>query len=251
MPRPADWIVPRWPAPTRVQALFTTRAGGVSAAPCDSLNLGLHVGDDPVAVARNRAILRAGLPAEPLWLQQVHGTRVARLDEGFAGGEADAAVTRNAATVCAVMVADCLPVLLCDRDASVVACVHAGWRGLSAGVLERTLDEMDCPRDRILAWMGPAIGPRAFEVGHDVRDAFLSTRREDAACFRDKSPGAGGEPKWWADLPELARRRLRRAGVEAVYGAQDCTFSDRQRFFSHRRDGRCGRHAALIWMHSR
>lgn len=247
----ADWIVPRWPAPARVQALFTTRAGGVSAAPYDSLNLGLHVGDRLADVARNREIVRATLPAEPLWLQQVHGTYVARPDAGFPGGEADAALTRSPGTVCAVMVADCLPVLLCDRDASVVACAHAGWRGLSAGVLERTLDEMDCPRDRVLAWMGPAIGPHAFEVGRDVRDAFLSARREDAACFRDKAPGAGGEPKWWADLPELARRRLRRAGVEALYGGKHCTFSDPQRFFSHRRDGRCGRHAALIWMDAR
>ena len=248
MPRHPDWIVPQWPAPTRIAALFTTRAGGVSTAPYDSLNLGLHVGDRTQAVLRNRYILRNALPADPVWLQQVHGTHVACLDDGAPQREADAAVTRRPHTVCAVMVADCMPVLLCDRDASVVACAHAGWRGLSAGVVEATLAAMDCRADCTLAWLGPAIGPQAFEVGADVRDSFLSRHPDDAACFHDKASGSRGEPKWWADLPELARRRLHRAGVRSVYGGRECTVSDRTRFFSHRRDGHCGRHAALIWM---
>lgn len=201
------------------------------------------------AVLRNRDILRNALPADPVWLQQVHGSHVACLDDGAPQREADAAVTRRPHTVCAVMVADCMPVLLCNREASVVGCAHAGWRGLSAGVVEATLAAMDCRPDRILAWLGPAIGPQAFEVGADVRDSFLSRHSDDAACFHDKAPGPRGEPKWWADLAELTRRRLHRAGVHSVYGGHECTVSDRTRFFSHRRDGHCGRHAALIWMH--
>jgi len=248
MHRHADWIVPEWPAPPAVASLMTTRAGGVSAPPFDSLNLGTHVGDAPEAVARNRSLLREALPSEPVWLQQVHGTHVARLDDGFRGEPADAAVTRVMGRVCAVMVADCLPVLLCDRGGSVVASAHAGWRGLSAGVLEATLAAMACPAQRILAWLGPAIGPDAFEVGEDVRAAFLSAHAPDADCFREKAPGAGGDPKWWADLPALARRRLVRAGVGSVHGGGLCTHSDPARFFSHRRDGRSGRHAALIWL---
>lgn len=247
---PVDWIAPDWPAPANVRGLITTRTGGVSAPPYASLNLGTHVGDDPGTVARNRALLRETLPADPHWLRQVHGTQVAHLDEasGNAEPEADAAMTRRAGTVCVVMIADCLPVLLCDRDGSVVACAHAGWRGLSGGVLEATLRAMDCQSDRVLAYLGPAIGPSAFEVGAEVRDAFMQSHAEDAACFHTKAPGQAGEPKWWADLPGLARRRLQRNGVTSVYGGRDCTYGDSTRFFSHRRDGRSGRHAALIWM---
>jgi len=247
---PVDWIAPDWPAPANVGALITTRNGGMSMPPYDSFNLGTHVGDDPGAVARNRALLREVLPGDPHWLRQVHGARVARLDEAAAAAEpeADAAVARRTGTVCAVLIADCLPVLLCDRDGSVVACAHAGWRGLSAGVLPATLRAMDCPPDRVLAYLGPAIGPRAFEVGADVRDAFVRVHAEDAECFRTKTPTSEGEPKWWADLPELARRGLQRSGVTRVYGGGDCTHAQSTRFFSHRRDGRSGRHAALIWM---
>ncbi len=248
MPQPAEWIVPDWPAPAVVGALMTTRAGGNSRAPYDCLNLGTHVGDDPGAVARNRAVLRAALPAEPCWLMQVHGARVARLDHDYQGEDADAAVTRTRGRVCAVMIADCLPVLLCDRDGAAVGAAHAGWRGLSAGVLEATLDAMACEPPRVLAWLGPAIGPRAFEVGAEVRAAFLSAHAQDECCFRAKASGPSGELKWWADLPELARRRLRRKGVQAVFGGHDCTVEDPSRFFSHRRDGRSGRHAALIWL---
>ncbi|MCC7549535.1 MAG: peptidoglycan editing factor PgeF [Burkholderiales bacterium] len=251
MQRHADWIVPDWPAPAPVAAFMTTRAGGFSEPPFDSLNLGTHVGDDPGTVARNRARLREALPAEPVWLRQVHGTHVARPDAGFHGEEADAAVTRAPHTVCAVMVADCLPVLFCDLEASVVACAHAGWRGLSGGVLEATLAAMGCPPGRVVAWLGPAIGPRAFEVGADVHEAFVSHHGQDEACFRPKAPGTRGESKWWADLAGLARRRLGRAGIHAVHGGHDCTVEDRARFFSHRRDGRSGRHAALIWLRAR
>lgn len=248
MPLHPDWIVPDWPAPAAVGALMTTRAGGVSRPPCDALNLGMHVGDDPDAVARNRSLLQEVLPAQPCWLQQVHGRHVARLDQGWSGEAADAAVTRTPGRVCVVMVADCLPVLLCDRDGCVVAAAHAGWRGLSAGVLEATVAAMEVAPRRILAWLGPVIGPGAFEVGREVREAFVSAHAQDEGCFQPKSPGADGTPKWFADLPELARRRLHRAGVQAHYGGRDCTFAQPARFFSHRRDGRSGRHAALVWL---
>lgn len=248
MHRHPDWIVPEWPAPDNVAGLITTRAGGFSLPPFDSLNLALHVGDDPHAVARNRARVRQALPAEPCWLQQVHGVRVAHLGANARGGEADAAVTRTRATVCTVMVADCLPLLLCDRAGTVVACAHAGWRGLSAGVVEATLHAMDCATDQVLAYLGPAIGAHAFEVGGDVRQAFAAAHAQDTDCFRDKAPGRDAQPRWWADLAELVRRRLQRAGVQYIHGGDCCTFHDRTRFYSHRRDGRTGRHAAFIWL---
>lgn len=236
-------ILPDWPAPARVKCLMTTRAGGVSQAPWGSLNLGDHVGDDPAHVAANRARLCRQLPAEPGWLRQVHSARVVELGRE-PNREADAALTRQPAQVCAVLTADCLPVLLCDRAGSVVAAAHAGWRGLADGVLEATVAAMQAPPGEILAWMGAAIGPQAFEVGDEVRQAFVAQHAEASVAFVPQPmPG-----KWLADIYQLARIRLKHAGVQAIYGGGRCTFNEADSFYSYRRDGVTGRMAALIWL---
>ncbi len=241
-------FAPDWPAPDRVRALVTTRSGGVSAPPYGSFNLAEHVGDDSAAVAANRARLRRMLPAAPVWLEQVHGISVARADAAGAavgGGavRADASVTRSPATVCAVLTADCLPVLFCDDAATVVGAAHAGWRGLAGGVLEETVARLEAPPQTVLAWLGPAIGPAAFQVGNEVREAFLRTEPDAAEAF---APDGSG--KWIADLFALARLRLARAGVTRVYGGGQCTHADSGRFYSFRREGRTGRFASLIWL---
>ncbi|WP_295879588.1 peptidoglycan editing factor PgeF [uncultured Thiohalocapsa sp.] len=242
-------IVPDWPAPARVHACTTTRLGGVSTGLFASLNLAAHVGDDPAAVAANRRRLRAGLdlPAEPLWLAQTHGCAVATADTPDAGSDrppaADAALSRRPGQVCAVLTADCLPVLLCDRAGSVCAAVHAGWRGLHRGVIDAALARLGVQPDSVLAWLGPAIGPDRFEVGPEVRAAFLAQDAGAGAAFRR---GAGD--RWLADLYALARRRLAIAGVPRVSGGGLCTAADPDRFFSYRRDGCTGRMASLIWL---
>ncbi|MDX1654749.1 MAG: peptidoglycan editing factor PgeF [Candidatus Competibacteraceae bacterium] len=238
-------IYPCWPAPQRVRAAATTRSGGVSPEPFDSLNLGLGTGDDPARVLDNRHRLARWLelPTEPAWLDQVHGDGVVEAGEcGFAP-KADAAVAFGPGRVCAVMTADCLPVLLCDLAASRVAAVHAGWRGLAGGVLEATIRRLDIPPGQLLAWLGPAIGPEAFEVGDEVRRAFLEQDIGAGECFR---PSPGG--RWLADLYELARRRLAGMGVTRIFGGGWCTFTEGERFFSYRRDGTTGRMASLIWL---
>jgi YfiH family protein len=239
----ADRLIPDWPAPANVRSVQTLRSGGCSPQPWASLNLGDHVGDDPGRVAMNRAALRAALPGEPLWLQQVHG--VAVVDAGIVSGliEADAAFARQAGKVCAVMTADCLPVLFCDRAGSVVAAAHAGWRGLAAGVLEATIEQMGVPSSELLAWLGPAIGPNAFEVGDEVRAAFLAHDVDAARAFQ-----LHGQGKWLADIYLLARQRLERAGIGSISGGGFCTVTDESRFFSYRRDGVAGRMASLIWL---
>lgn len=244
-PRPPDLIVPRWPSPPPVRAVCTTRAGGVSRGPFGAFNLAGHVGDDADAVAVNRARLaaRLGLPAEPLWMRQMHGARVLGA-EGFEAGEAgDACVARAPAGPCVVLSADCLPILLCARAGGVIAAAHAGWRGLVAGVVENTVAAMDTKPAELIAWLGPAIGARAYEVGAEVREAFVTRDHSDARAFTPARTG-----RWNADLALIARRRLRRAGVAAVYGADLCTYSDPGRFYSFRRERRTGRMAALIWM---
>ncbi|MDR1646894.1 MAG: peptidoglycan editing factor PgeF [Zoogloeaceae bacterium] len=238
-----EFIVPDWPVPAGVRALQSTRLGGVSTAPYADFNLGGHVGDAPEAVAENRALLRAALPADPFWLVQVHGFRVMDLDAMPAHGEADAALSRRPDCVCAVMTADCLPVLFCDQGATVVAAAHAGWRGLCAGVLEATLAAMRVPAGEILAWLGPAIGREAFEVGGEVRAAFVARDRAAASAFRERGNG-----KFLADLYALAQQRLNAAGVMAIHGGGFCTVSEARRFFSYRREGRTGRMASLIWL---
>lgn len=237
-------IRPDWRAPARVRAAFTLRTGGVSVGPFASLNVGQHVGDAPDAVSENRRRVREALalPAEPAWLEQVHGVTVVNLDDS-GGGRADASIARTPRKVCAIQVADCMPVLFADREGTAVAAAHAGWRGLAAGVLESTVRALALPPDRLLAWLGPAIGPEGFEVGSDVRDAFTL---DDPGATSAFVPNARG--KWQCDLVALARRRLARFGVRDVTGGEWCTWSDASSFFSYRRDGRCGRMAALIWM---
>jgi YfiH family protein len=239
----ADWITPDWPAPANVRALITTRTGGVSLPPYQSMNLGDHVGDDPAAVARNRSILRARLPAEPKWLKQVHSIRVAHADTSHGIAEADASIAHAPAAICAVLTADCLPVLLCDDAGTVVGAAHAGWRGLVAGVIEATADAMEKPPDRLMAYLGPAIGPRSFEVGSEVRQAFMDFDARAEQAF--SSHGSG---KWLADIYMLARQRLDRLGVSQVFGGGYCTVEDAGRFYSYRRDGVTGRMASLIWL---
>jgi len=244
-----SWLPAEWPAPGGVHAGTTTREGGVSRGAFASFNLGAGVGDDPDAVVANRARLveRLALPAEPAWLAQVHGTRVVELGaaapDSAAPGPADAAFTRRPGRGCTVLTADCLPVVLCDAASREVAVAHAGWRGLAAGVLEATIARLAAPPGRLLAWLGPAIGPAAFEVGDEVRAAFVDGDPGAAAHFTRNPRG-----RWQADLDALARRRLGRAGVGAVHGGGWCTASDRRRFYSHRRDGRCGRMATLAWL---
>nr|MBP7395076.1 peptidoglycan editing factor PgeF [Zoogloea sp.] len=208
------WICPDWPAPARVRALSTTRVGGVSVAPYDSLNLGTHVGDDPVAVETNRARLRSVLPGEPGWLNQVHGTAVIDAAACIGVPDADAAVSCSSGVVCTVMTADCLPLLMCDRAGTVVAAVHAGWRGLQGGVVEAGVAAMKVAPSEILAWLGPAIGPQAFEVGDEVRAAFMAVDGQAEAAFRPAETPA----KWLADLYLLARQRLAALGVSGIHG---------------------------------
>lgn len=247
LPGGAAILTPEWPAPGGVRAAFTLRSGGVSAPPFDTLNVGAHVGDAAQSVAENRRLIRAALtlPEEPVWMEQVHGLDVLDLDAAArtaAAGVADAALTRARGRVCAVQVADCLPVLFAVRDGSAVAAAHAGWRGLAAGVLEATMRALAVGPERLIAWLGPAIGQAHFEVGEKVRRAFLA---RDAAAAHAFVPNARG--RWQCDLVGLARGRLQTLGVTAIFGGAWCTYADAARFFSFRRDGRCGRMAALIW----
>lgn len=235
------WLTPEWPAPPGVRAASLLRTGGFSQGPYAELNLGDHVGDAADLVRRNRQSVRdaLALPSEPVWLRQVHGARVVEA-EGAAGLEADGAFTGAVGPVCAVMTADCLPVLLCSVDGDCVAAVHGGWRGLAAGILESAVTAMGTRR--LMAWLGPAIGPEAFEVGKEVRDTFLASDAELAAAFRTV-----GDGKWLADIYAIARRQLHAVGVDDCYGGGHCTYGDPDRFFSYRRDGITGRMATLIW----
>jgi YfiH family protein len=244
-----DCIAPDWPAPANVRALVTTRSGGVSTGPYASLNLGFATADAEEAVKANRARLAALVPQEPRWLRQVHGARVVAADGLVRRPEADASVARETGTVCAVLVADCLPVLFTDRAGTVAAAAHAGWRGLAAGVLDNTIGSITkggVAAHDLLAYIGPGIGPQAFEVGDDVYEAYTRADPKSAGAFKREKSG-----KWLADLFTLARRALTRCGVTQIYGGNLCTFSDPLRFYSYRRDGSTGRMAALIWLESK
>ena len=243
----SDCIVPDWRAPRNVKALFTTRNGGTGHSRYASFNLGDHVGDDPMTVKQNRAVLRRHLPNEPCWLKQVHQTTAFDMDahDCSTPPAADAVFSRQPGNVCAVLVADCLPVLLCDRAGTMVAAIHAGWRGMAGGVIERTVAATSPAATQLIAWLGPAIGPNHFEVGNEVRRAFITNDERAAAAFVSHDERSG---KWFADLFLLARLRLLKAGVNEVYGGDLCTFSDPSRFFSYRRDGVTGRMAGLIWL---
>lgn len=240
----ASCLIPDWPAPSRVRAVQTTRIGGVGQGAYAGFNLATHVGDDAASVAANRAALCSALslPTEPRWLEQVHGTQALRLP-ATGCNTADAAWTAKAGEVCVVMTADCLPVLFCDEAGSCVAAAHAGWRGLVDGVLESTIAAMPVPASRLMAWLGPAIGPQAFEVGIEVRERFVAIDSIAAQHFV-----AAADNKYYADIYALARDRLRRAGLQRISGGGLCTVTDAARFFSFRRDRVCGRMASLIWL---
>lgn len=239
-----NWLAADWPAADNVIAGTTLRFGGVSGGAFDSLNLGAHVGDDKVAVRENRDRFASfcELPSEPRWLRQVHGKSV--VVEPAAGNipEADAAITRMSGVVCAVLTADCLPVMFTSTDGAELAAVHAGWRGLASGVLEATIGEMSTEPADILAWLGPAISQRAFEVGGEVREEFRARDRSADQYFVTNDKG-----RWQADLYGLARMRLKDLGIGQISGGQYCTFSEPERFFSYRRDGACGRMASFVF----
>lgn len=239
-----DLILPDWPAPSCVKALTTTRDGGVSHPPFDGLNLGDHVEDNLDHVTENRALLaqQLSLPSSPLWLSQCHGTRVIEPQHCQPGITADGITSRSEDQVCAILTADCLPLLLCQQDGQQVAAIHAGWRGLAAGIIEQTVAQFDQDQT-LLAWLGPAIGPQHFEVGQDVFDAFCNHDQQAKVAFKAGRPG-----HYFADLYLLARQRLHALGIEQIYGGDFCTFEDEARFFSYRRDGRTGRMASLIWI---
>lgn len=252
-----NWIAPDWPAPRGVNACTTTRRGGVSLAPFGTLNLAAHVGDNAQAVLENRKRLieSLNLPAQPVWLDQVHGTQV--IDAASppvnlnAAPQADAAYTDRPCLVCAVLTADCLPILLCDIKGTHIAAVHAGWRGLAAGVIEATVAALKVAPAELMAWMGPAIGPQSFEVGAAVREIFLQKDNAAASAFvpstrKSTLASAGETPRWLADIYRLAQLRLAASGVQRVYGGNYDTFSD-PRFYSYRRAGVTGRMATLIW----
>ncbi len=270
------FIYPDWPAPANVKAIQSTRRGGISAAPYDSLNFGTHVGDNPRVVAHNRQLLAPYMPSEPVWLEQVHGKAVVNADAASCVPQADACIARHRGAVCVVMTADCLPVLLCDEDGTVVGAAHAGWKGLAAGVIEATVGEMGVAPQKLMAWLGPAIGPHAFEVGADVRDVFMAHDAQAAAAFIPLAD----EDKYRADIVRLARQRLNAHGINRVYGsgcdtllrssrlreqppvappAPDdfvapgrgdtfCTYHQKDKFFSFRRDGVTGRMGTFIWL---
>jgi len=236
-------IIPDWPAPKQVRTLQTTRNGGFSSSPYTSLNLGDHVGDNPLTVERNRMLLQPLVPSEPVWLKQVHGTMVVDAGKASCWPQADACITSTPGAVCVIMTADCLPILLCNELGTVVGAVHAGWRGLCAGVIEQTVHSMNEPPQTLMAWLGPAIGPLVFEVGEEVRAAFVARQPEASTAF---FPGMND--KWLADLYLLARLRLSALGINRVYGGGLCTYSDYKRFFSYRRNGTTGRMGTFIWI---
>lgn len=235
-------IIPEWPAPANVKALQTTRLGGVSTGVYASLNLGDHVKDSPQHVAANRQLLSAYMPSEPVWLNQVHGVRVIDAALSSCLESADASFTNRKQVVCVTMTADCLPVLLCDQTGTAVAAIHAGWRSLCDGVIEATVAAMPVQAGQLMAWLGPAIGPDAFEVGSEVRAQFMAQDMQAESAFKPK------EGKWLGDLYAIARQRLQTLGVTQVYGGGRCTYSEPETFFSFRRDGDTGRMGTFIWL---
>lgn len=236
-------IVPDWPAPNNVKAIQTTRIGGASLAPYDAFNLGMHVKDNAMHVMQNRQQLHQLLPTEPIWLNQTHSTHVVDAANTSSNPDVDASFTSHQHIVCAVMTADCLPLLLCNAAGTKVAAVHAGWRGLCDGVVEATVNKMQsAEKSSFIAWLGPAIGPNAFEVGKEVREKFVLHDAQAALAFKPHGD------RYFADLYQLATQRLNRLGITKVYGGGLCTYTDKEKFFSFRRDGDTGRMATLIWL---
>ena len=239
-----SYIIPDWPVASQVKAISTLRTGGISQAPYDSMNLAQHVGDDKTVVAQNRALLN--LPAEPLWLSQVHSAQVVDAAQAAVDSEADASFSRQAGVICCVMTADCLPLLVCNRAGTEVAAIHAGWRGMAAGIIEQTIHTLTSAPSELRVWLGPGIGADVYEVGDEVRNAFVQQHNQATLAF---TPSASG--KWLADMYQLAKQRLARLGVTEVYGGDYCTYSQADKFFSYRRDGVTGRMASMIWFESR
>ncbi len=236
------WIKADWPAPANVHALTTLRSGGYSQGAFDSFNLAAHVGDDDHHVSHNRQLLKdiLALPAEPLWLNQIHSHQVVSADQQTSAVQADAAFSNLPGKVCVVMTADCLPLLVTTADGQSIAAIHAGWRGLLAGVIEHTLAAM--PAGDKLVWLGPAIGPKQFQVGDDVRQAFVEKNPQWASAFQRQKEG-----KWLMDIYSAARQILHEKGIQRVFGGRFCTVNESDSFFSYRRDGKTGRMASLIW----
>ena len=241
-----SWFTLDCPPPSNIKALFTTRYGGMSSNPYTSLNLGDHVDDDPILVKKNRAKLREALPGDPLWLKQVHGSTPVWVDNNEIRPEGDAALSRTNNVVCAILTADCLPIFLCNDSGTVAGIVHAGWRSLIAGIIERTVTEINEKNIRIMAYLGPAIGPSYFEVGEEVHHAFIKHDKKSELAFTPHSED--NRKKWFADIFLLAKQRLAAAGVTEIYSNYECTFSNPERYFSYRRDGNTGRMAGLIWL---
>lgn len=250
-----DLIIPNWPAPVNVKALQTKRTGGVSLAPHDSLNFGSHVNDDPIHVAQNRQMLSQFLPSEPVWLNQTHSINVVDAAKANCVPNADASFSTQKNVVCVVMTADCLPVLLCDKAGKIVVAVHAGWRGLCDGALEASIDAacraaQIIPND-LMAWLGPAIGPNAFEVGGEVRAQFMAQDGQAEAAFKPHGDNQK-QDKWFCNIYQIAAQRLNNVGITQIYGGgidtDFCTFTQKEQFFSYRRDGVTGRMASLIWL---
>lgn len=239
-----DFIIPDWPAPPWIKAATTTRQGGFSAAPFDSLNLGQTVGDNLDCVLKNQALLKKSLELtqDPLWLKQIHGTRVISANH-TPDRAADAVVATEPHSVCAVLTADCLPILVCRKTRHCVAAIHAGWKGLAAGVIENSIKALACPAEDLLVWLGPAIGPRAFVVGEDVFSSFVKKSPEFKAAFEEIA-----NKQWLANLYQLATQHLNKLGIDAIYGGQHCTYTEKEQFFSFRRDKVTGRQASLIWI---
>jgi len=244
--RPTPGIIrPHWPAPANVHALATLRTGGYSRGPHASFNLAAHTEDDPEDVRKNRDLLREyfNLPSEPVWLQQVHSNRIVEAGSGAGETEADGSWTATVGPVCAVMTADCLPVLICNRNGSKVAAAHAGWRGLHAGVITNVVNMLESDPAELLVWLGPAIGPQAFEVGAEVLRLFAESNSENASAFKQTD-----DEHWLCDLYQLARVELSGLGIRSVFGGDECTYTDQQRFYSYRRDRITGRMASIIWL---
>ena len=241
-----QWLQAQWPAPSHIKTCITTRTDGFSIVPYDSFNLASHVGDDVINVNKNRQLLRTQLklPSEPCWLNQVHGTKVLRIDQPTSEVlEADGSFTRRKSIVCVVLTADCLPLLVCDKKGTTIATVHAGWRGLANGIIDRTIAALDIHPTQLFAWLGPAISQSNFEVGNEVKAIFSKLDYQTDAAFR-----ANNEGKWYLDIYRIAKANLQKLGVENIYGGDQCTFRQKEKYFSYRRDGTTGRMASLIWM---
>ena len=243
----SNFITPNWPAPANVKALQTTRAGGISRGSYNSLNFGSHVNDEPMHVAHNRQLLSDFLPSEPVWLNQVHGINAVDAAQTDCLPAADASFSTRKNVVCVTMTADCLPILLCNQAGTAVASIHAGWRGLCDGIIDATVSKMPVNSADLIAWLGPAIGPNAFEVGAEVREQFMIKDAKSEIAFKKQGENQA-QDKWLADIYKIATQRLNNLGITQIYGGGECTYTDKEKFFSFRRDGQTGRMATLIWL---